>query len=81
MLNDIDKNINLVIKNPCIILGSSWSEEEKYTAEIINSIDNVNWIIVPHEIHDCFIHAVGRKKYQNQSISRKTCENSFFAIF
>lgn len=50
--NGLDKNINLIIKNPCIILGSSWSEEEIYAAEIINSIDNVNWIIVPHEIHD-----------------------------
>ena len=50
--NEVKKNINLIINNPCIILGSSWKEEEKYAAEIIDSIDNINWIIVPHEIQN-----------------------------
>ena len=50
--NVVDKNINLIINNPCIILGSSWNEEEKYAAEIIQKMDNINWIIVPHEIRN-----------------------------
>ena len=50
--NVVDKNINLIINNPCIILGSSWREEEKYAAEIIQKMDNINWIIVPHEIQN-----------------------------
>ena len=42
----------LDIKSPCIILGSSWEKEERITAEIIKKIDNVNWIIAPHEIKE-----------------------------
>lgn len=43
-------NISLIINNPCVILGSSWTKEEKYAAEIIEKTNDINWIIVPHEI-------------------------------
>lgn len=51
-LNKIKSNLVLDIKSPCVILGSSWRKEESITAEIIKGIDNVNWIITPHEIKE-----------------------------
>jgi 3-deoxy-D-manno-octulosonic-acid transferase len=42
----------LDIRSPCVILGSSWEKEEKMAAEIIEKMDNVNWIITPHEIKE-----------------------------
>jgi 3-deoxy-D-manno-octulosonic-acid transferase len=48
--NVVESNLVLDIESPCIILGSSWEKEERITAEIIKKIDNVNWIITPHEI-------------------------------
>ena len=50
--NEVESNLVLDIKSPCIILGSSWEKEERITAEIIKKIDNVNWIIAPHEIKE-----------------------------
>ena len=51
-LNKIKSNLVLDIKSPCVILGSSWRKEESITAEIIKGIDNVYWIITPHEIKE-----------------------------
>ena len=51
-LNEVKSNLVLDIKLPCIILGSSWEKEESITAEIIKAIDNVHWIIAPHEIKE-----------------------------
>ena len=50
--NKVESNLVLDIKSPCVILGSSWEKEERITAEIIKKIDNVNWIITPHEIKE-----------------------------
>ena len=50
--NEVESNLVLDIKSPCIILGSSWKKEERITAEIIKKIDNVNWIITPHDIKE-----------------------------
>ena len=50
--NGLNKNLNIIINNPCIILGSSWEKEEKLAAEIIQKTENVNWLIVPHEIQN-----------------------------
>jgi len=50
--NDVESNLVLDIKSPCIILGSSWEKEEIITAEIIKKIDYINWIIAPHEIKE-----------------------------
>ena len=50
--NEVESNLVLDIKSPCIILGSSWEKEERITAEIIKKIDNVNWIITPHDIKE-----------------------------
>ena len=36
-----DKNINLIINNPCIILGSSWREEENMQQK-----SSKKWIIL-----------------------------------
>jgi 3-deoxy-D-manno-octulosonic-acid transferase len=51
-LNEVESNLDLIVKPPCIILGSSWEKEEKITAETIEKIENVNWIITPHEIKE-----------------------------
>tara|TARA_B100000767_G_scaffold167580_1_gene156943 strand:- start:3386 stop:4594 length:1209 start_codon:yes stop_codon:yes gene_type:complete len=51
-LNKIKSNLVLDIKSPCVILGSSWRKEESITAEIIKGIENVYWIITPHEIKE-----------------------------
>ena len=50
--NGLNKNLSIIINNPCIILGSSWEKEEKLAAEIIQKTENINWVIVPHEIQD-----------------------------
>ena len=50
--NKVESNLVLDIKSPCVILGSSWEKEEKMAAEIIEEMDNVNWIITPHEIKE-----------------------------
>ena len=50
--NDIEPKLILDIRSPCVILGSSWEKEEKMAAEIIEEMDNVNWIITPHEIKE-----------------------------
>ena len=46
---NISKLQNLKIEHKCIILGSSWRKEENLVAEIVDEIENVNWIIAPHE--------------------------------
>ena len=48
---NISKLQNLKIEHKCIILGSSWRKEENLVAEIVDEIENVNWIIAPHEIN------------------------------
>lgn len=70
--NVVDKNINLIINNPCIILGSSWREEEKYAAEIIQKMDNINWIIVPHEIQNHKLRKTKNLFGDNCSLLSKT---------
>ena len=50
--NDVEPKLILDIRSPCVILGSSWEKEEKMAAEIIKEMDNVNWIITPHEIKE-----------------------------
>ncbi|MEK9620155.1 MAG: glycosyltransferase N-terminal domain-containing protein [Flavobacteriales bacterium] len=50
--NDVEPKLILDIRSPCVILGSSWEKEEKMAAEIIEEMDNVNWIITPHEIKE-----------------------------
>ena len=51
-LNEVESNLVLDIKSPCIILGSSWKKEEKIAAQTIKKIEDVNWIITPHEIEE-----------------------------
>ena len=43
-------NLKLIKKHPCIILGSSWKDEEVIAAQNIREINNISWIIAPHEI-------------------------------
>ena len=43
-------NLKLIKKYPCIILGSSWKDEEVIAAQNIREINNISWIIAPHEI-------------------------------
>ena len=43
-------NLKLIKKYPCIILGSSWKDEEVIAAQNIREIKNISWIIAPHEI-------------------------------
>ena len=50
--NDVEPKLILDFRSPCVILGSSWEKEEKMAAEIIEEMDNVNWIITPHEIKE-----------------------------
>jgi 3-deoxy-D-manno-octulosonic-acid transferase len=50
--NDVEPKLILDIRSPCVILGSSWEKEEKMAAEIIEEMDNVYWIITPHEIKE-----------------------------
>ena len=42
--------LKLIKKYPCIILGSSWKDEEVIAAQNIREINNISWIIAPHEI-------------------------------
>lgn len=42
--------LKLIKKYPCIILGSSWKDEELIAAQNIREINNVSWIIAPHDI-------------------------------
>ena len=65
--NEVESNLVLDIKSPCIILGSSWEKEERITAEIIKKIDNVNWIITPHEIKENEILKT-KKLFGNESL-------------
>ena len=65
--NKVESNLVLDIKSPCVILGSSWEKEEKITAEIIKKIDNVNWIITPHEIKENDILKT-KKLFGNESL-------------
>ena len=65
--NKVESNLVLDIKSPCVILGSSWEKEERITAEIIKKIDNVNWIITPHEIKENDILKT-KKLFGNESL-------------
>ena len=65
--NEAESNLVLDIKSPCVILGSSWEKEERITAEIIDKIDNVNWIITPHEIKENEILKT-KKLFGNESL-------------
>ena len=47
--NDIP-SLKLIKKYPCVILGSSWKDEELIAAQNIREINNISWIIAPHEI-------------------------------
>lgn len=49
-VNDDIPSFKLIKKYPCIILGSSWKNEEIIAAQNIAKINNVSWIIAPHEI-------------------------------
>ena len=66
-LNEVESNLVLDIKSPCVILGSSWEKEEKITAETIKEIENVNWIITPHEIEEKQILKT-KKLFGNESL-------------
>ena len=57
----------LDFRSPCVILGSSWEKEEKITAETIKEIENVNWIITPHEIEEKQILKT-KKLFGNESL-------------
>ena len=65
--NEVESNLVLDIKSPCIILGSSWGKEERITAQIIKKIDNVNWIITPHDIKENEILKT-KKLFGNESL-------------
>ena len=41
---------DLKIDHNCIILGSSWEKEEELVAEIVDEMEDIKWIIAPHEI-------------------------------
>ena len=65
--NEVESNLVLDIKSPCIILGSSWGKEERITSQIIKKIDNVNWIITPHDIKENEILKT-KKLFGNESL-------------
>ena len=65
--NDEEPNLILDIRSPCVILGSSWEKEEKMAAETIKEMDNVNWIITPHEIEENKILKT-KKLFGNESL-------------
>ena len=67
---NISKLQNLKLEHKCIILGSSWMKEENLVAEIVDEIENVNWIIAPHEIN---------QKKLNQLQSRFNVRCSLFS--
>ncbi len=48
--SNLSKIQDLKIDHNCIILGSSWEKEEELVAEIVDEMEDVKWIIAPHEI-------------------------------
>ena len=55
--NPILKNI----KKPCVLLGSSWDEEEANLASVISYFPDIQFIIAPHEVS---IHRLSKIKNQ-----------------
>ena len=39
------------VKKPCVLLGSSWEEEEANLASVIGSFPEVQFIVAPHEVN------------------------------
>ena len=38
------------VKKPCVLLGSSWDEEESNLASVISNFPDIQFIIAPHEV-------------------------------
>ena len=55
--NPILKNV----KKPCVLLGSSWDEEEANLASVISYFPDIQFIIAPHEVS---IHRLSKIKNQ-----------------
>ena len=55
--NPILKNV----KKPCVLLGSSWDEEEANLASVISYFPEIQFIIAPHEVS---IHRLSKIKNQ-----------------
>ena len=49
------------VKKPCVLLGSSWEEEEANLASVIGSFPEVQFIVAPHEVN---IHRLSKIKNQ-----------------
>ena len=49
------------VKKPCVLLGSSWDEEEAYLASVISYFPDIQFIIAPHEVS---IHRLSKIKNQ-----------------
>ena len=49
------------VKKPCVLLGSSWNEEEANLASVINYFPEIQFIIAPHEVS---LHRLSKIKNQ-----------------
>ena len=49
------------VKKPCVLLGSSWDEEEANLASVISYFPDIQFIIAPHEVS---IHRLSKIKNQ-----------------
>ena len=49
------------VKKPCVLLGSSWDEEEANLASVISYFPEIQFIIAPHEVS---IHRLSKIKNQ-----------------
>lgn len=51
----------------CVVIGSSWAEDEELFIPFINSVENVKFIIAPHQIHPEKINQL-RQKIKKTSV-------------
>ena len=58
---------------PCILVGSSWKEDDEIIFPTLNSLNKTKIIIAPHEIHNARINSI------NESIQKKTIKFSELA--
>ncbi len=62
MNNQVDFISEFIGDRLCIVIGSSWSEDEEVFVDFVNeAADNLCFIIAPHEIKDSGVHALKQK--------------------
>lgn len=55
---DDEKTSNFLGKNPCLIMGSTWTQDEELLLEILPYFPKIKVIIAPHEIHTSRMEAL-----------------------